>query len=397
VLFQRKTRRKSRVSSTNLCISGNDLIAFDNHSKVIFNVNNFVKALVAAIAMNALVVPVPVSAQKIDVTAVELEYWRSIRDTNSADELSSYLKKFPNGQFADLARLRLKRLSLPVSPISAVIETQIPSPALMPIAVQPAASPTPSLDARGKVATQAITPSEQQASPPALARQEIAPISAREQPSSTGFFARLAGAFKTTSNALPLGTSGRISQPDLIALPQLYIGDTWRYTQRDRRSGNESPLSVTLTKVAPQRISFVNVKNEARHFTENWSAKKPDGSTTEDFLSFPLVQGKSWKHAFSTANDSGAIWEYDDTYEVLGEEQVSVPAGTFDTIAIQRTRYTLPRITPVGFGRSRWAVTTTYWYAPKAKRFVKYAEIHKSGHSDQAEDYVTELVSYQIN
>lgn len=45
--------------------------------------------------------------------SVDLLYWQSVKDSHSTAELQSYLDKFPNGQFAQLAHLRIKELSRP--------------------------------------------------------------------------------------------------------------------------------------------------------------------------------------------------------------------------------------------------------------------------------------------
>jgi TonB family protein len=39
---------------------------------------------------------------------VELKFWDSIKDRDNPDELAVYIKKYPDGQFIDLARIRLK-------------------------------------------------------------------------------------------------------------------------------------------------------------------------------------------------------------------------------------------------------------------------------------------------
>lgn len=41
---------------------------------------------------------------------VELEYWRTVRDSEHSDDLWAYLEKYPNGAFADLAKAKLERL-----------------------------------------------------------------------------------------------------------------------------------------------------------------------------------------------------------------------------------------------------------------------------------------------
>lgn len=41
----------------------------------------------------------------------ELLFWQSVRESRDADDFNAYLKKYPNGQFADIARNRLKSLA----------------------------------------------------------------------------------------------------------------------------------------------------------------------------------------------------------------------------------------------------------------------------------------------
>src|SRR5262249_24327083 len=43
-------------------------------------------------------------------TDVELEFWRSVRDSNKPEELNAYLSSYPNGQFRSLAQARLAAL-----------------------------------------------------------------------------------------------------------------------------------------------------------------------------------------------------------------------------------------------------------------------------------------------
>jgi Flp pilus assembly protein TadD len=41
----------------------------------------------------------------------ELNFWNAIKDSRNPDDFSVYLKKFPNGEFADLAKIRVATLS----------------------------------------------------------------------------------------------------------------------------------------------------------------------------------------------------------------------------------------------------------------------------------------------
>ena len=48
----------------------------------------------------------PTVVQKVDPVAIELSYWETIKNSTDPDDFKSYLQKYPNGQFADLARRR---------------------------------------------------------------------------------------------------------------------------------------------------------------------------------------------------------------------------------------------------------------------------------------------------
>ncbi|QPF94972.1 caspase family protein [Bradyrhizobium commune] len=49
----------------------------------------------------------PVAASTSSSDGVELEYWRSVKETNKPEELNAYLSAYPNGQFKALALARL--------------------------------------------------------------------------------------------------------------------------------------------------------------------------------------------------------------------------------------------------------------------------------------------------
>lgn len=56
-----------------------------------------------------------VKEAKTDPTAAELTYWESIRNSTDPEDFKAYLGKYPNGEFADLAKLRVQRLARPAS------------------------------------------------------------------------------------------------------------------------------------------------------------------------------------------------------------------------------------------------------------------------------------------
>ena len=68
---------------------------------------------------------VPAKNQIAQSGDTELEFWNSIKDSKKAEDYQAYLDKYPNGDFADLAKLRLKKYTPP------------PAPAAAPAAVDP--------------------------------------------------------------------------------------------------------------------------------------------------------------------------------------------------------------------------------------------------------------------
>ncbi|MEK7815467.1 MAG: SUMF1/EgtB/PvdO family nonheme iron enzyme [Pseudomonadota bacterium] len=64
-----------------------------------------------------------------DPAAIELAYWESIKDSTSADDYKSYLKKYPNGQFTDLAK---RRAMSPPKPATTAVASIAPTAATKP-------------------------------------------------------------------------------------------------------------------------------------------------------------------------------------------------------------------------------------------------------------------------
>lgn len=73
------------------------------------------KVLTAFLAVAFLVVTNPAaSAQPSD--AADISFWQSVENAKDPAELEAYLKAFPNGKFAPLARIRLNRLKSGAAP-----------------------------------------------------------------------------------------------------------------------------------------------------------------------------------------------------------------------------------------------------------------------------------------
>jgi hypothetical protein len=61
-------------------------------------------------APGAVAAAAPAAAGSSQASDVELEFWRSIKDSNKPEELNAYLTNYPNGQFRSLALSRIASL-----------------------------------------------------------------------------------------------------------------------------------------------------------------------------------------------------------------------------------------------------------------------------------------------
>ena len=71
--------------------------------------------LIGTVYLNGTPAPTAVGAVPVAVTAtpgneIELEFWRSIKDSNKLEELNAYLSNYPNGQFKSIAMGRIASL-----------------------------------------------------------------------------------------------------------------------------------------------------------------------------------------------------------------------------------------------------------------------------------------------
>lgn len=120
-------------------------------------------------------IPPATTSDETASASVELEFWQSVKDSGDADQLLAYIKKYPDGQFIELAESRLKGLSAPATPPTGdtVASTSTPPPpAAPPRTASPPAKRTPS--------AQAEVPAPRRSAPTAKSR------SPRKTPSSSG-------------------------------------------------------------------------------------------------------------------------------------------------------------------------------------------------------------------
>jgi Flp pilus assembly protein TadD len=98
--------------------------------------------------------PAPAPAA-VDPLQADIAAWNSIKASKNADDYRAYLEKYPNGEFADVAKLRVEQLS---APAAATVEPPAP-----PASPEPKAAPKPA-----EPATTQSAPPEPEKTPSAV-------------------------------------------------------------------------------------------------------------------------------------------------------------------------------------------------------------------------------------
>ena len=272
----------------------------------------------------------------MDPAVLELALWDSVKNSRNAEEISAYLEQYPNGQFAGVARARLKSLG----------------------AAAPVAAPAPPKPA-----------------PPL---------------------------------ALVAPSSAVVRLPERGARPQ--VGDTWVYrlTQLDRRDEfRQQRYTVSVAAASGGTIS------------ERYSLDEGKSGLTRHHRGGYLV-GMSpalfspYLPAFEealAAGDLGRVEVRDDACgqgysctaqaRIVERETVNVPAGAFDAIKVVVTHTWGPG---TGGGGQQNQIAQMYgsrlmtiWYAPEARRAVKYSSRLRGGDYPAVDsNFDLELVSLEL-
>ena len=122
----------------------------------------------------------PAAGPSADTTlAIEREFWASVRDSSRPEDIQAYLDKYPNGNFAPLAKNRLAALVRPARASPEPVAPRDPRPELT-AAPPRSAPPTPVAETKSaEAAPVAVKPVEKAAEKPAVvaAAPAVAPAS----------------------------------------------------------------------------------------------------------------------------------------------------------------------------------------------------------------------------
>lgn len=132
----------------------------------------------------------PAGGQSADVTAqYELQFWKSVQDSNRADDIQAYLDKYPNGVFAPLARNRIDALLGRSRVAASAPAQQRPAPAATdaapaaPPPTSPAATSPSQAASSGTTAPPAVAAaSRREGAPPPATRPGTEPAGAAKDP-----------------------------------------------------------------------------------------------------------------------------------------------------------------------------------------------------------------------
>jgi hypothetical protein len=177
------------------------------------------------------------------------------------------------------------------------------------------------------------------------------------------------------------------------------VGDRWAYDVRDDLTGDlRRAITVVVVEINDKEIttrvsSAGKDRPQTMVYDLDWGRiddgawkLRPSGIGIKQ----PLQIGKEWRSDANAVNSkSGEVMRSTGAAKVVGQEQVTTPAGTFDTFRVDMTVRTVN--TKDQTRSETW--TFVLWYAPAVNRWVRRkAEWRSEGRL--RDSYSEELTSY---
>lgn len=228
---------------------------------------------------------------------------------------------------------------------------------------------------------------------------------------------------------------------DTIEAPNVKVGDTWAYQFTLEKSPNqarntqaqwvEKHYEVSVARVSKENILLSRKERKSSQaptealMGSNFSRFKSingEEKIVSQPLNFPLVPGKTWKLEYTTENPNKQAKSQSTSikYEVIGWEEVVVPAGKFKAIKIEATGNWKAELAPsqgvktstetsqsgstiIMQSQKNVQTTTTgrlfrvYWYVPETKIYVKAVEENYLSSGLLNERRTEELETYKVS
>jgi hypothetical protein len=171
------------------------------------------------------------------------------------------------------------------------------------------------------------------------------------------------------------------------------VGDNRVYAVLEPISRVEQRISdLTVTEVTDNHIQVTDkTSSHIALYDRQWALKKAGSrkySPPVQAVSFPMHPGKTWEHTNTYTHASCGATTSELKNEVVGWEDVTVPAGTFRALRIDSSGYWRNRC---GSDRSQYK----FWYVPAVKWFVKSESLIYAG-GRIYDGHILELKSYKV-
>jgi hypothetical protein len=177
------------------------------------------------------------------------------------------------------------------------------------------------------------------------------------------------------------------------------VGDRWSYDIKDALTG-DLRLAVTIVAAEINEKEIITRTSVRGKDRPNTIVFNPDWGRIDDGLwkhrpsdllgiKTPLQIGKQWRAEGNSTNvQTGVAMQTSGLAKVVGQEQITTPAGTFDTF---RVELTVRQINTKDQTKST-TLTVVVWYAPAINRWVrKNTEVRFEGRlRDSFSDELTE-------
>jgi len=177
------------------------------------------------------------------------------------------------------------------------------------------------------------------------------------------------------------------------------VGDRWSYDIKDALTGDlRLAVTIVAAEINEKEITTrTSVRGKDRPntivFNPDWG-RIDDGvwkHRPSDLLGIkkPLQIGKQWRAEGNSTNvQTGVAMQTSGLAKVVGQEQITTPAGMFDTF---RVELTVRQINTKDQTKST-TLTVVLWYAPAINRWVrKNTEVRFEGRlRDSFSDELTE-------
>ena len=275
---------------------------------------------------------------------IEDELWSAIRDSPTKADFEYYLKEYPDGRYARLARLKALQLGR-----SDGVRSE-------PVA------PAPARPAPGGVPVRPAPPADAAARP---ARDET-----RSKPADVALAAPGGAAAAATNRT------------DLAVRPDFKVGDYWEWQVTD----NRSKAILERVKYTVRRVgNVVSLSTGDRPASSiEWNLDgmmiaDADKGLTRSYrtplLVWPLEVGKKWQVIYDWTIPLGGRGQTKQDAEVVAFEEVSTPAGKYNAYRIELKGYFYGIvISNRGFDSSRSSgyQREVIWFAPQVGQIVKH-------------------------